>query len=98
MVRGMTQTLFIDRSRDLAQQAAARVGKQALARRAGVRESTIRNIGDPDWNPTSDTLRKLESAAPAVLAAPVASDPVHERSCAPAHGESNGRNLPKAVA
>lgn len=31
-----------------------------LAKRAGLRESTIRNIDDPEWNPEFETLKKLE--------------------------------------
>lgn len=35
-----------------------------LARRANINESVIRNIEAPDWNPTIETLRKLERAIP----------------------------------
>lgn len=33
-----------------------------LAKLAGINESVIRRIGDADWNPTIETLRKLELA------------------------------------
>lgn len=31
-----------------------------FAKAAGLRESTIRNIDAPDWNPDFETLKKLE--------------------------------------
>lgn len=39
------------------------VTKTELARRAGVNESTVRDLGEPDWKPNAGTLRKLEKAA-----------------------------------
>jgi 3,4-dihydroxy 2-butanone 4-phosphate synthase/GTP cyclohydrolase II len=35
-----------------------------LAREAGLNESTIRHLDKPDWCPTAETLRKLESVIP----------------------------------
>lgn len=39
------------------------VKKAELARRAGVPESTVRDLGGPDWKPNAATLEKLELAA-----------------------------------
>lgn len=39
------------------------VKKAELARRAGVPESTLRDLGRPDWTPTASTLQRLEQAA-----------------------------------
>lgn len=39
--------------------------RNALAKAAGLNESTIRGIDRPDWSPTADTLRRLEAAVPA---------------------------------
>jgi hypothetical protein len=38
--------------------------KNGFAARAGVGEATLRKLGSPAWNPTVDTLRKLEAALP----------------------------------
>lgn len=35
-----------------------------LAKEAGLAESTIRNIDAPDWNPTLDTMNKLQKVVP----------------------------------
>ena len=35
--------------------------RNRLAIEAGLAESTIRNIAEPNWNPTADTLRQLEA-------------------------------------
>ncbi|MDY0882284.1 multiprotein-bridging factor 1 family protein [Dongia soli] len=35
-----------------------------LAKAAGVNESTIRKIDDPNWSPVADTLRRLERIIP----------------------------------
>lgn len=35
-----------------------------VARRAGLRESTIRHVNDDGWNPTRETLEKLEMSIP----------------------------------
>ncbi len=37
------------------------LSRSGLARAAGLHANTLRDIDRPDWNPTSDTLRKLES-------------------------------------
>ncbi|MBK8159151.1 MAG: helix-turn-helix transcriptional regulator [Rhodospirillaceae bacterium] len=46
-----------------------------LANTAGLRESTIRQLEDPNWSPTASTLRKLEAIVPADFQPPV---PVNE--------------------
>jgi ribosome-binding protein aMBF1 (putative translation factor) len=38
------------------------LSRTALAERAQISESTIRHIDSDDWNPTVETLRKLETA------------------------------------
>ena len=38
------------------------LSKSALAKRAGLAVNTLRNFWDDDWNPSLDTLCKLESA------------------------------------
>lgn len=42
---------------------AAIVTRLELGRRAGVNESTIRDLGSPGWTPNAKTLAKLEAAA-----------------------------------
>ncbi len=37
------------------------VSRSGLARAAGLHANTLRDLDAPDWNPTADTLRKLES-------------------------------------
>lgn len=37
------------------------VSRSGLARAAGLHANTLRDLEQPDWNPTADTLRKLES-------------------------------------
>ena len=36
------------------------VSRAALARAAGLHSNSLRKLGSPDWNPTADTLRRLE--------------------------------------
>jgi 3,4-dihydroxy 2-butanone 4-phosphate synthase/GTP cyclohydrolase II len=49
------------------------VSRSGLARAAGLHANTLRDLDDPDWNPTAETLRKLEyylaanSDAPALV-------------------------------
>lgn len=38
--------------------------KARLAKEADVQSSTIRHLGNDDWNPTASTLRKLEAIIP----------------------------------
>ena len=38
--------------------------RSRLAKEAGLTESTLRHFHDPAWNPTADTLRKLEAVIP----------------------------------
>ena len=35
--------------------------RSGLARAAGLHANSLRNLDDPDWNPTTDTLRKLDA-------------------------------------
>ncbi len=35
--------------------------RSGLARAAGLHANSLRNLGEPDWNPTADTLRKLDT-------------------------------------
>ncbi len=37
------------------------VSRSGLARAAGLHANTLRDLDSPDWNPTAETLRKLES-------------------------------------
>ena len=52
-------TLLIDRVRTLVAEGEA--SRSGLARAAGLHANSLRNLDEPDWNPTADTLRKLES-------------------------------------
>jgi len=38
--------------------------KSRLAKEAGVGDTTLRHFGRPDWNPTIETLRRLEAIIP----------------------------------
>src|SRR3569623_3779412 len=51
-------TLLIDRLRDLV--TAGEMSRAGLARAAGLHPNSLRKHGDTDWNPTADTLGKLE--------------------------------------
>lgn len=49
-----------------------------LAAEAGMHNTTLRNFGHPDWNPTVETLRQLEAIIPADFdedAAPMQQEP-----------------------
>jgi 3,4-dihydroxy 2-butanone 4-phosphate synthase/GTP cyclohydrolase II len=37
------------------------MSRSGLARAAGLHANSLRKLGEPDWNPTADTLGKLES-------------------------------------
>lgn len=52
-------TQLIDRVRDLV--SAGGISRSGLARAAGLHANSLRNLDDAQWNPTADTLRKLES-------------------------------------
>ncbi|WP_448659415.1 3,4-dihydroxy-2-butanone-4-phosphate synthase [Sphingomonas sp. CJ99] len=39
------------------------MSRSGLARAAGLHANTLRDLDQPDWNPTADTLRKLEAFA-----------------------------------
>jgi 3,4-dihydroxy 2-butanone 4-phosphate synthase/GTP cyclohydrolase II len=51
-------TLLIDRITDMV--AAGEMSRAGLARAAGLHPNSLRKLGDSDWNPTADTLGKLE--------------------------------------
>ena len=39
--------------------------KSRLAKEAGIGDTTLRHFAQPDWNPTIETLRRLEAIIPA---------------------------------
>ena len=51
-------TILIDRLTDMV--AAGEMSRAGLARAAGLHPNSLRKLGDSDWNPTADTLGKLE--------------------------------------
>ncbi len=51
-------TLLIDRVCELVE--AGEMSRAGLARAAGLHPNSLRKLGDDDWNPTADTLLKLE--------------------------------------
>ncbi|SMQ74426.1 GTP cyclohydrolase II /3,4-dihydroxy-2-butanone 4-phosphate synthase [Altererythrobacter xiamenensis] len=51
-------TLIIDKVRDLV--SSGEITRAGLARAAGLHANTLRDCGDDGWNPTADTLAKLE--------------------------------------
>ena len=51
--------MLIDRVRDLV--SSGGISRSGLARAAGLHANSLRTIDEPEWNPTADTLRKLES-------------------------------------
>ena len=51
-------TLLIDRLCDIV--SAGEMSRAGLARAAGLHPNSLRKLGDSDWNPTADTLGKLE--------------------------------------
>ena len=52
-------TDLIERVRDLV--AGGAISRSGLARAAGLHANSLRSLDEGDWNPTADTLRKLES-------------------------------------
>lgn len=52
-------TDLVERLRSLVQSGG--LSRSGLARAAGLHANTLRDIDSPDWNPTADTLRKLET-------------------------------------
>jgi 3,4-dihydroxy 2-butanone 4-phosphate synthase/GTP cyclohydrolase II len=64
-------TILIDRIRDLVLDGG--ISRSGLARAAGLHPNSLRTLEEPDWNPTAETLRKLETylngreAAPGVV-------------------------------
>jgi len=65
-------TILIDRLCEMV--AAGGMSRAGLARAAGLHPNSLRKLGDADWNPTADTLGKLEkflaSGSPGVMASP----------------------------
>ncbi|HEY5712111.1 MAG TPA: 3,4-dihydroxy-2-butanone-4-phosphate synthase [Allosphingosinicella sp.] len=51
-------TILIDRLCDMV--AAGEMSRAGLARASGLHPNSLRKLGDEDWNPTADTLSKLE--------------------------------------
>src|ERR1700712_2486969 len=51
-------TLLIDRLCEIV--SAGEMSRAGLARAAGLHPNSLRKLGDADWNPTADTLGKLE--------------------------------------
>src|SRR5205085_11889969 len=51
-------TILIDRLCDIV--AAGEMSRAGLARAAGLHPNSLRKLGDEDWNPTAETLLKLE--------------------------------------
>jgi 3,4-dihydroxy 2-butanone 4-phosphate synthase/GTP cyclohydrolase II len=51
-------TILIDRLCDMV--AAGEMSRAGLARAAGLHPNSLRKLGDSDWNPTAETLGKLE--------------------------------------
>jgi 3,4-dihydroxy 2-butanone 4-phosphate synthase/GTP cyclohydrolase II len=51
-------TILIDRLCDIV--SAGEMSRAGLARAAGLHPNSLRKLGDADWNPTADTLGKLE--------------------------------------
>ena len=39
--------------------------KSRLAKEAGMADTVLRDFDEPDWNPTADTIRRLEAVIPA---------------------------------
>jgi len=56
-IRSMS-TSIITRVRDLVE--SGKMTRAGLARAAGLHANTLREAGEPDWNPTAETLQKLE--------------------------------------
>ena len=52
-------TLLIDRVRDLV--SSGGISRSGLARAAGLHANSLRSLDEAEWNPTADTLRKLET-------------------------------------
>jgi len=65
-------TLLIDRVCDLV--SAGEMSRAGLARAAGLHPNSLRKLGDEDWNPTAETLLKLErflaSGSSGIMASP----------------------------
>lgn len=53
------QTPLIDRISDIVE--SGQMSRAGLARAAGLHANSLRKLGDADWNPTAETLAKLEA-------------------------------------
>jgi 3,4-dihydroxy 2-butanone 4-phosphate synthase/GTP cyclohydrolase II len=51
-------TILIDRLNDMV--GSGEMSRSGLARAAGLHPNSLRRLGESDWNPTADTLLKLE--------------------------------------
>ena len=52
-------TQLIDRIRSIVDDGA--MSRSGLARAAGLHANSLRDLDSPGWNPTAETLRKLEN-------------------------------------
>jgi 3,4-dihydroxy 2-butanone 4-phosphate synthase/GTP cyclohydrolase II len=59
IIASAMSTLLIDRVRDLV--ASGGISRSGLARAAGLHANSLRSLDEQEWNPTADTLKKLES-------------------------------------
>jgi 3,4-dihydroxy 2-butanone 4-phosphate synthase / GTP cyclohydrolase II len=59
MSRILTHAHLIDRIRSLV--SSGGLSRSGLSRAAGLHPNTLRDLHQPDWNPTADTLQKLEA-------------------------------------
>ena len=73
------------------------LSKSGYAAAVGLRDTTLRAFHQPDWNPTRETLEKLESVIPAGWQAkdsvPGSDDAV--RATGPSHGGRPAKLQPK---
>jgi len=58
----MTIDHVLDRIRAFALQ--GKLTRAELARRAGLSEDALRDLYEPSWNPTAETLRQVEALVP----------------------------------
>jgi 3,4-dihydroxy 2-butanone 4-phosphate synthase/GTP cyclohydrolase II len=60
-------TLLIDRVTEMV--TSGEMSRAGLARAAGLHANSLRRLGETDWNPTAETLLKLESFSTAAAGA-----------------------------
>lgn len=80
---------LIEQSLSTIRAAVTRFKKKPLADRAGISDSLLRNAHDPEWDPRSTTLRRLEKAAAELEKEHGPEFPKH-------HRENSGRNPAKS--